>query len=229
MDFMDIAFKLDFIPNGKSAIRLAFSIAVGGGLGLFLRFLYLRCSSSVSNTNLISGVFPLLIMVTVCVIAVVKSSLALSLGLVGALSIVRFRTAIKDPEELVWLFMCIAVGVSLGASQLLFAIVLVFMISVFALGREFFSSKELKRQNLMVTISGKTEDYFISGNNMVMLALDELDESIVVQRYDVDQETGTLRFIVNRVKMIGVVTLVDHLKMKLPGCHISYINLDSIL
>ncbi len=51
------------------------------------------------------------------IITIVKSSLALSLGLVGALSIVRFRSAIKEPEELAYLFLCIAIGLGLGASQ----------------------------------------------------------------------------------------------------------------
>ncbi len=57
------------------------------------------------------------------IITVVKSSLALSLGLVGALSIVRFRTAIKDPEELTYLFLCIALGLMTGANQLVIAII----------------------------------------------------------------------------------------------------------
>ena len=51
------------------------------------------------------------------IITIVKSSIALSLGLVGALSIVRFRAAIKEPEELTFLFICIAIGVGLGAGQ----------------------------------------------------------------------------------------------------------------
>ena len=54
---------------------------------------------------------------TMLIISIVKSSLALSLGLVGALSIVRFRTAIKEPEELAYLFICISIGLGFGASQ----------------------------------------------------------------------------------------------------------------
>ena len=53
-------------------------------------------------------------MTTMLIITVVKSSLALSLGLVGALSIVRFRAAIKEPEELAYLFLTIAIGLALG-------------------------------------------------------------------------------------------------------------------
>ena len=55
---------------------------------------------------------------TFIIISIVKSSLALSLGLVGALSIIRFRTAIKEPEELGYFFMAISIGLGLGANQL---------------------------------------------------------------------------------------------------------------
>ena len=59
----------------------------------------------------------LLAVTTMFIITVVKSSLALSLGLVGALSIVRFRAAIKEPEELTYLFFAISIGLGLGADQ----------------------------------------------------------------------------------------------------------------
>ena len=62
--------------------------------------------------------FVVLGVTTTIVIMIVKSSLALSLGLVGALSIVRFRAAIKEPEELVYLFLIIAIGLGCGANQL---------------------------------------------------------------------------------------------------------------
>ena len=62
-------------------------------------------------------VLPVICLTTLVVISVVKSSLALSLGLVGALSIVRFRTPIKEPEELAYIFLAIAIGLALGADQ----------------------------------------------------------------------------------------------------------------
>lgn len=71
-------------------------------------------SNSFSNTK---NSFSIVAMSTVLIIAVVKSSLALSLGLVGALSIVRFRTPIKDPEELGYLFFLIGSGLAAGAEQ----------------------------------------------------------------------------------------------------------------
>jgi hypothetical protein len=74
-------------------------------------------TTTVQLWSFIISNFVLLAVITTFVITIIKSSLALSLGLVGALSIVRFRTAIKEPEELTFLFLAIATGLGLGADQ----------------------------------------------------------------------------------------------------------------
>jgi len=87
------------------------------GLGAWLIGLfYRRFGSSMSNREVLARSFLPLAMTTTLIIFIVQSSIALSLGLVGALSIVRFRAAIKEPEELVYLFITIAVGLGFGAS-----------------------------------------------------------------------------------------------------------------
>lgn len=78
---------------------------------------YIRFGRSLSNRASLARNFVAIGMTTMLIIAIVKSSLALSLGLVGALSIIRFRTAIKEPEELAYLFVTISVGLGMGASQ----------------------------------------------------------------------------------------------------------------
>lgn len=95
-----------------NAAKLAVFLLAGGLLALFIKWLYQHFGKSMSNRDSVTRVFPLLTLVTIGVITVVKTSLALSLGLVGALSIVRFRAAIKEPEELVYLFLCIGVGLA---------------------------------------------------------------------------------------------------------------------
>ena len=94
------------------------SIIIASFLSLLIRATYLKFSNSLSNKNEFSGIFVILGLATTLVITIVKSSLALSLGLVGALSIVRFRAAIKTPEELVYLFLVIASGLGCGAGQI---------------------------------------------------------------------------------------------------------------
>lgn len=96
---------------------LLINLIIGTILALILRFHFRRFGSTLSNREEFAMVFPFILLTTILIITVVKSSLALSLGLVGALSIVRFRTPIKEPEELAYLFLSIAMGLGLGANQ----------------------------------------------------------------------------------------------------------------
>lgn len=86
-------------------------------LSFILKIIYIKFGLSLSNKSKFSSNFSLLALTTFLVITIIKSSLALSLGLVGALSIVRFRAAIKEPEELIYLFLCISIGLGFGAEQ----------------------------------------------------------------------------------------------------------------
>ena len=105
-------------------------------LSFFVQLFYIKYSSTLSNRKEFSKIFVILAVTTCIVIMIVKSSLALSLGLVGALSIVRFRAAIKEPEELVYLFLIITIGLGCGANQLvitsvgiIFALILIMIYS----------------------------------------------------------------------------------------------------
>ena len=101
-------------------------------MSFIVRDFYIKRSFSLTGKMHIGSIIPVLSAVVFLVIVVVKSSLALSLGLVGALSIVRFRAAIKEPEELVYLFLSIATGLGLGAGQrpatlVAFTMIIIFM------------------------------------------------------------------------------------------------------
>jgi hypothetical protein len=101
-------------------------------LGQVLVWHYQRFSPVLSNKRRFSRVFVFVSATTMLVITVVQSSLALSLGLVGALSVIRFRTPIKEPEELAYLFLAIGVGLGLGANEpvvtaVIFAVILGYM------------------------------------------------------------------------------------------------------
>ena len=93
-------------------------------MSFIVRDFYIKRSFSLTGKMHIGSIIPVLSAVVFLVIIVVKSSLALSLGLVGALSIVRFRTPIKEPEELVYLFLAIAIGLGYGAGQVLITTIL---------------------------------------------------------------------------------------------------------
>ena len=106
-----------------SLVALLMSLGVGTVLSLLVTWHFKKFGSTLSNREEFAQVFPFVLLTTVLIISVVKSSLALSLGLVGALSIVRFRTPIKEPEELAYLFISIAMGLGLGANQILATVV----------------------------------------------------------------------------------------------------------
>ncbi len=96
---------------------LIISIITSTICAYIIKFIYLKFGKSINNKENFSDTFVLLAITTTVVITVVKFSLALSLGLVGALSIVRFRAAIKEPEELIYLFLIIGIGLASGSGQ----------------------------------------------------------------------------------------------------------------
>ena len=110
--------------------NFAFNLLIVSILSYLIRLVYNKYSQSLSNKDYFSKNFIILGIATCLIITIVKSSLALSLGLVGALSIVRFRAAIKEPEELIYLFLIIGIGLAAGANQFLIAIIATLSISI---------------------------------------------------------------------------------------------------
>ena len=144
-----------FGANGSapfSLTELLVNLAIGLVLALMVRWHFLRFGSTLSNRDELGGVLPFIMLTTILIITVVKSSLALSLGLVGALSIVRFRTPIKEPEELAYLFISIAMGLGLGANQVGATVMAgVFILAAMTLIKQF-SSRTLGK-NLYLSVS----------------------------------------------------------------------------
>ena len=106
-----------------SITSFIFSVILSFILSFLLSKVYRTQSNSFSNPESLARILPVISIGTTLIIVVVKSSLALSLGLVGALSIVRFRTPIKEPEELTYIFLTIGIGLATGADQYLVAII----------------------------------------------------------------------------------------------------------
>ena len=147
----------DFLVNQNAQIDITYfiiALIVSAILSFILGKLYIKYGRALSNRTKFAGNFVLITTTTTLIIMIVKSSLALSLGLVGALSIVRFRAAIKEPEELAFLFLCISIGLGLGADQLGITLIAFVIISILIFGRNFYYKKE-ENQNLYITVSGK--------------------------------------------------------------------------
>src|SRR5512139_713533 len=118
MQIEDTLRELFLNPSTAASLpKLVINLLLAALLGLVLGQVYIRVGQALSNRRGFARNFLLLTVTTTLIISIVKSSLALSLGLVGALSIVRFRAAIKEPEELAFLFLAISIGLGLGANQ----------------------------------------------------------------------------------------------------------------
>ena len=115
--------QLTYSTDGTSVGLFSYSIILSFILSYILSKSFIFFSKIISNPYSLSRVLPLIAIGTTIIIAVIKSSLALSLGLVGALSIVRFRTPIKEPEELAFIFFSVGIGIACGAYQYKAAIV----------------------------------------------------------------------------------------------------------
>lgn len=124
MSFSDV-FKSSFLSNINSFSTLDVLLALGLAfvLGLFIFLIYKKTYQGVMYSDSFGVSLIAMSMVTSLVIIAVTSNVVLSLGMVGALSIVRFRSAIKEPMDIAFLFWSIAVGIVLGAGLLPLAII----------------------------------------------------------------------------------------------------------
>ena len=104
------------------------NIVLAGIMAYIVRIVYIKYGTSLSNRKHFGNSFILITICTALVIALIQSSIALSLGLVGALSIIRFRTAIKEPQELSYIFLCVAIGLGFGANERLITLAAGFLI-----------------------------------------------------------------------------------------------------
>lgn len=123
MTFQDI-FKSSFLENmtSVSVFDMALALVLAFGIGLFIFLIYKRTFSGVMYSGSFGVTLVALTMIITLVILAVTSNVVLSLGMVGALSIVRFRTAIKEPLDIAFLFWSIAVGIVLAAGLIPLAV-----------------------------------------------------------------------------------------------------------
>ncbi len=123
MTFNDI-FKSSFLEEiaSFSILDMVIALALAFAMGLFINFIYRKTFRGVMFSKTFGVALMALTMITTLVLLAVTSNVVLSLGMVGALSIVRFRTAIKEPLDIAFLFWSIAVGIVLGAGLIPLAV-----------------------------------------------------------------------------------------------------------
>lgn len=214
-------------PAPLSLSMLILNLVIGLILSLLIAWYYEQYGQSLSNRRKFAQLLPVLTLTTAIVISIVKSSLALSLGLVGALSIVRFRTAIKEPEELVFLFIAIAIGLGVGADQRWAAVVGALIILGYMALRMLVTRKpQANNLYLNILIDNQDQDSLFSQVNARLL--EHLD---VVDFRRLDSRDGTLQltYFVHCQAPQTLNDLVDDLKQSFPVSEVSLIQQDQVL
>jgi uncharacterized membrane protein YhiD involved in acid resistance len=190
MDKANLAFEQFLTTQSVQVPILGFltNLILAGLLSWVLSLIYIRYGSSISNRKMFANNIILISVTTMVIITIVKSSLALSLGLVGALSIVRFRTAIKEPEELAYLFMAITIGLGLGADQIAIVFVAFITIIVFIIIKG--SKKDTSTNNtslfLTITLNKDTDTEILISDLTTILS--NYCIGIKLKRYDSNKE-----------------------------------------
>ena len=208
-----------------SLVALLMSLGVGTVLSLLVTWHFKKFGSTLSNREEFAQVFPFVLLTTVLIISVVKSSLALSLGLVGALSIVRFRTPIKEPEELAYLFISIAMGLGLGANQILATVVagpLILLVMALIKGR----GRVSDNKNLYLSIDWQSdgekhpERYLERLNDMISKHVHTSD----LRRFDVREESVEVTYFLDFVGTENLNALVDELRGSFPRIGVTFLD-----
>jgi uncharacterized membrane protein YhiD involved in acid resistance len=218
---MDQLITLEPLSLGALIINLVVGALLSAGVAWY----YARFGEALSNRIKFARLLPVLCLTTMLVISVVKASLALSLGLVGALSIVRFRTAIKDPEELIYLFISIAIGIGLGADQQVPTVVAVCVLLALLLATRLVT-RRAEKQNLYLHIQvpeSETTSTFEAVNDILVRHAQFVD----MRRLDRQDGLLQLTYFLDCKDNGDLSKLMDELEEHMPRCTFSFIDQSS--
>lgn len=188
-------------------------------LSLLIGFFYIKYGNSLSNRKALSRVLVLVSLTTMIIITIVKGSLALSLGLVGALSIVRFRTAIKEPEELAYFFMVISIGLGIGAGQLVVTIIGTLFLSLVIVFINRQKTTEVL-QNLIIRFQQQEENDLEKAIKLLKKHATELE----LRRLDEDDQLSEVSFAIRFSSPDNLLSAKKELKSIFPGISFSFLE-----
>ncbi len=218
----------DFMTNSVVSVDplgVIIGLALTALMASAISYVYIKKARVLSNKEDFVKNFLPISMTTMFIIVVVKSSLALSLGLVGALSIVRFRTAIKEPEELGYLFLCIAIGLGNGASQyLITGIALIIILSTIFI---FSSKKENVSQDMGFIYTDSGEN--ITPIKKIVDILMENFSSIEIKRLDESKNSSELMASIDSVDFESVQVAKDLILSISPNAKISFVSAKGLI
>ena len=198
-------------------------------ISLLIKFHYKKCSTTLTNRDDFSNLFPFITLTIVLVIYIVKSSIALSLGLVGALSIVRFRTPIKEPEELAYLFICIAAGLGYGANQTIPTTVAVIVILLLVY---LVKIKKVRTDNKNIFLNLEIEKKDESNTSEITKNINQIlkteNDNFNLVKLDISDEIFQATYILN-IKNLDKLELINKsLQSKYPNVKINFVDQNQV-
>lgn len=213
MTFNDI-FKSSFLENvtAVSLTDMAVALVLSFFLGLFIFFVYKKTYSGVMFSQAFGGALIAMTMITTMVILAVTSNVVLSLGMVGALSIVRFRTAIKEPMDIAFLFWAIAAGIVLAAGMIPLAVFGSVIIGVIMI--LFCNHKSAQKPYIAVITCADSDaekrasEYLRKSVSRAVLKSESVQSGAIEMSYEVLLKDESSRFIVELSKLAGVNSAV---------------------
>ena len=198
------------LEESFSITNYVINILICSLLLCLLSYVYKKFGKSISNRSQLAKVLIIVGLTTFIIISIVKSSLALSLGLVGALSIVRFRTAIKEPEELGYFFMSIALGLGMGANQLMPTLIGFVILCVIIMVLSKLNKKSSFTQNLLLSFPLKGEEKATITQTVSDIVMDYANQ-VSVKRVQFSEENISMNFLIN----ISSISQLSNLNEKL--------------
>lgn len=217
--------KIQFTQFPFSPIDLAINFGIGIALSSIIGWHYQKRAKKKVLRSDLGFILPVISLTTLLIIAVVKSSLALSLGLVGALSIVRFRTPIKEPEELAYIFLSIAVGLCLGADQKEASLIGVFVILlVLSFNDMIRQKKDTPNPNLLLTLETRLDENPETTVSGITKLLKECCKDINVRQIDHTSNQLTISCLVRFDQLEDVDKLNNLFMSEFPGSSFSILD-----
>ena len=174
-DVLEQVGNLSLNSTSLAQFIIGFSLTIL--LSILLKLIYIKYSISVSNKSIIGDIFPLFAVSIFLIVITIKSSIVLSLGLVGALSIIRFRTAIKEAEQIVYFLILTGISIATAANSYLFPILFVFFVFVY----NFFLAN--RKENIIHSVN---DQLVITVNKIDNKKIDELALTLTKSNVNVE-------------------------------------------
>lgn len=224
---------MEFLFTGTDEVvalgTLMLRLVIALGLAAIVGWMFRRYGRTMENRSSLAYVFYFVILTTTLIITIVQTSLAVALGLIGALSIVRFRTPVKEPEELAYLFLSVAIGIGIGAghSVLTAAAVGFILLVVVGLAR-FYRSDGDRGLFLSLELPIDGSPLVPDGTSTTFGDLDAIlrshSRSFDVRRFEIRDEVVHATYLVNLRSTQDMAGLTGSLRARYADPHITFID-----